>query len=150
MPWAGLVYSVVLTINPIKWQLLLLPLSCDTPTPVHITYFYPDVQSFYPYKYMINFDSCAMTGICQRQLEWNTTVGMDCEISGPITPTIQRICVWGLLSISNYDILLFHSSVATILRLWAKERSGWMPNARGCMMVSLYPDWGFSVLIPQL
>ena len=85
-----------------------------TSTPVHILYFPPGVQSFYPHKYMINYDSCGITDICQGQLEWNTTVRMEGEISCPIIPTIQEICVCGLLT--SYDILPFRSSVATILR----------------------------------
>jgi len=63
----------------------------------------------------VTVKSCGMTDICQRQLEWNTTAGMEGEISCPIIPTIQGICVCRLLTISNYDILLFHSSVATAL-----------------------------------
>jgi hypothetical protein len=99
-------------------------------------------QSFYPHKYTINFDSCEMTDTCQGQPEWNTTVGIEGEISCPIIPTIQGICFWGLLTISSYDILLFHSSVVTNLRRWAKrEKSGWkvkMPSAKGCMIVPLH------------
>jgi len=46
---------------------------------------------------------------------------MEGEISCPIIPTIQGICVCDLLTISSYDILLFHSSVATIIGRRAKE-----------------------------